>query len=125
MDAGTQTNSSSFDHMYELIEPKSDDFEIEKLNLIWMDLSYTISDRKWTSANTFPWISFNKERKNILKKQSGILSSGSLVAILGPSGAGKSTLLECLTGRIRKNLTGKLFLYYLIDLLDFDLSNYV
>lgn len=50
---------------------------------------------------TLRWLNVVLKRDNVcvLKRQSGRVSSGHVVAVLGPSGAGKTTLLNVLTGR--------------------------
>ena len=61
-------------------------------SLIWQDLSI---------ANT-------KNSTQIVKRCSGIVKSGELLAIMGSSGAGKTTLLNCLANRnVSASLTTK------------------
>jgi ABC-type multidrug transport system ATPase subunit/ABC-type multidrug transport system permease subunit len=65
------------------------------LQLIWSNIIYR-----------------RNSKKNILEKQSGFISGGTLTAIIGPSGAGKSTLLECLAGRRKTGLRGDIYVSF-------------
>jgi len=71
------------------------------VNLMWIDLTYTVSD-KFSDDTT--------AKKVILNGVRGSVASGELVGILGPSGSGKTSLLNCLSQRTREGLTGDIML---------------
>nr|XP_027196007.1 ATP-binding cassette sub-family G member 1-like isoform X2 [Dermatophagoides pteronyssinus] len=76
----------------------------DNVELIWRNLSYTIS--------RFQWKTFLKEKgrgykhKTLLNSISGSMRAGELMAIMGPSGAGKTTMIECISGRRRRGVSG-------------------
>lgn len=82
----------------------------QAVELVWCNLTYSINIHHWNLDTRFPYMKYKKEKKVILKNQSGFIRTGCLTAIFGPSGAGKSTLLECLTGRRRSNLKGDVYI---------------
>lgn len=86
----TNSNNSSRDNE-RVVKSNCD----SNLQLIWSNLIYR-----------------RNAKKNILEKQSGFISGGTLTAIIGPSGAGKSTLLECLAGRRKTGLRGDIYVSF-------------
>lgn len=64
------------------------------LQLKWAELRYAVPTRQ------------------ILARQSGHLTAGTITALMGPSGAGKSTLLNAIGGRINRGLNGRTFVTY-------------
>ncbi|XP_054167694.1 ATP-binding cassette sub-family G member 1-like, partial [Oppia nitens] len=69
-----------------------------RINIYWKGLSYELVDNNKQKANKF-----------IINDLNGQLSSGQLTGILGPSGAGKSTFIECLLGKRRTGLSGRVW----------------
>lgn len=47
-----------------------------------------------------------RKRTKILQSQNGMISGGTLTALMGPSGAGKTTLLNCITGKVKQGRLG-------------------
>lgn len=65
------------------------------VKLVWQDLKYGVKIRKLKfDHNPWPKVRIEKSKKQILSKQSGVIETGSLTAVIGPSGAGKSSLLK-------------------------------
>ena len=66
--------------------------------LSWSDLDYsvgiTIRPSGFLKSAIYP---AKKERKPVLKKLSGHVTTGEMCALMGPSGSGKTTLLNCLS----------------------------
>ncbi|KAI1304089.1 ATP-binding cassette sub-family G member 1 [Halotydeus destructor] len=79
----------------------------EGTKLIWDNLSFKVDLKRW-SLTPFSLLPKTTE-KTILQRQHGHVAAGQLVGIIGPSGAGKSTLLNCLTGRNRVGLSGRVY----------------
>ena len=65
--------------------------------LSWSDLDYSVGI---TIRPSGVLKSAKKERKPVLKKLSGHVTSGEMCALMGPSGSGKSSLLSVLAGRL-------------------------
>ena len=69
--------------------------------LTWSDLDYsvgiTIRPSGFLKSAIYP---AKKERKPVLKKLSGHVTTGEMCALMGPSGSGKSSLLSVLAGRL-------------------------
>ena len=63
----------------------------DRLSLYWNGLTYKAGN------------------KTILNDINGEIISGQLTGILGPSGAGKTTLIECLAGKRREGLSGRVW----------------
>ncbi|XP_071440785.1 protein scarlet-like isoform X2 [Hetaerina americana] len=80
---------------------------IPKFTLSWKNISVRVKKkRKETFLNLFP----KYEDTEILNNVSGVVHSGSLVAIMGASGAGKTTLLATISQRIKAHSTGEILL---------------
>lgn len=69
---------------------------IHQINLFWQGITYTVKKSK-------------KEKIPILKNLTGMINSGEFMGIVGPSGAGKTTLLKVLSGLIKRNVDGKIY----------------
>lgn len=76
------------------------------LTLAWKDLSVYRRKKIQTSI----WKSAVYEEIRVLHGLNGIVSSGSLVALMGSSGAGKTTLLAAISRRDKSAMTGYLML---------------
>ncbi|XP_054167693.1 ATP-binding cassette subfamily G member 4-like, partial [Oppia nitens] len=74
----------------------------DRLNLYWKGLSYETDDGL-------------RQKKTIINDLNGHISSGQLTGILGPSGAGKSTFIECLAGKRRTGLKGRVWVKHSVD----------
>jgi ABC-type multidrug transport system ATPase subunit len=73
------------------------------INLIWKEISFGVKKKR----SPFSPAVF----KTILHPMSGMISSGSLTALMGPSGSGKTTLLNCISGRIgQEGFSGEVYL---------------
>lgn len=68
--------------------------------LEWHDVYYSVAIPGKSSWNPFQKSQAQDPKKlTILKKVSGLVRPGELLAIMGPSGGGKTTLLNALSGR--------------------------
>lgn len=104
----TTSTSSTRDGTGGGIRGRSDSDSCDStLQLIWRNLVYRSKPPSWFSSG-----SGRVSRKNILEKQSGFITGGTITAIIGPSGAGKSTLLECLAGRRKTGLRGEIYVSF-------------
>ncbi|XP_046383211.1 protein scarlet-like isoform X2 [Ischnura elegans] len=75
--------------------------------LAWRNISVKVKrKRKESFLSLFP----KYEKAIILNNVSGVVHSGSLVAIMGASGAGKTTLLATISQRIKAHTTGDILL---------------
>ena len=54
-------------------------------------------------------LSYKTNNKTILDEVNGEIISGQFTGILGPSGSGKTTLIECLAGKRRTGLSGRVW----------------
>ncbi|XP_076240672.1 brown [Calliopsis andreniformis] len=82
----------------------------KNLRLTWKDISYTV-ERKTNNGGLRAIFGFQKsEFVQLLKGVSGVVSSGTLMAIMGPSGAGKTTLLATISRRVKGEATGDVLL---------------
>ena len=64
-----------------------------------------------TDRLTLHWnrLSYKTNDKTILNEVNGQIVSGQLTGILGPSGSGKTTLIECLAGKRKAGLSGRVW----------------
>ena len=78
---------------------------IEPIDIVFQNLSYTVKDEVQSKIN-------KKEiQKIILNNLNGYFSHGKLTGIIGPSGAGKTSLIELLSGQSKTGIVkGNLFL---------------
>ncbi|KAK2584946.1 hypothetical protein KPH14_002539 [Odynerus spinipes] len=78
-------------------------------SLTWKDISYTVKKKNGSYLKKF--LGLHKiEYVQLLSGVSGIVTSGTLMAIMGPSGAGKTTFLATLSRRIKGEIEGEILL---------------
>ena len=78
-----------------------------RLQLVWSEVTYSVA----VGGAMLTERRGRREEKRILQRQSGVLSAGSMTALMGPSGAGKSSLLNCVAGKVRTS-GGHVFLRF-------------
>ncbi|XP_026673973.1 protein scarlet-like isoform X2 [Ceratina calcarata] len=100
-----------FERMKQSVEYPMLPLNISKdLCLTWRNISYTV--QKKTNGGSLRAIFGlqNTEFVRLLNGVSGIVHSGTLMAIMGPSGAGKTTLLATISRRVKGEATGDVLL---------------
>ena len=86
---------------------RQDNAQAHEVCLSWRNLSYEITTR----TDPLKWVFSPKTKRTVLKPMSGVITSGTMTALMGPSGSGKTTLLNCLSGKInRTGLSGEVML---------------
>lgn len=72
----------------------------EPVKVIWKNLTVEVD----VASSYLPWK--GKIHKKILQPMNGVITAGSLTALMGPSGAGKTTLLNCICGKLTQGVLG-------------------
>ncbi|XP_063978757.1 protein scarlet-like [Diachasmimorpha longicaudata] len=80
------------------------------LSLTWRNISYTVTRRKNGGYIMDLVRGRHMEDVQLLHGVSGVVKSGTLMAILGPSGAGKTTLLATISRRLKGEASGEVLL---------------
>ncbi|XP_057331763.1 protein scarlet-like [Microplitis mediator] len=80
------------------------------LTLSWKNICYSVKVKKNESYMMDFFRGRRMESINILNGVSGVVKSGTLMAILGSSGAGKTSLLATISRKIKKRTTGEILL---------------
>ncbi|XP_012284737.1 protein scarlet isoform X1 [Orussus abietinus] len=78
--------------------------------LTWKDISYTVAKKRIKNSAKEWLVGGEVERVRLLHEVSGVVKSGTIVAIMGPSGAGKTTLLATIAQRVKGESRGKILL---------------
>lgn len=78
------------------LSPSNDPAASSAVSVVFENLSYVVQVKK--------------EQKTILDQISGVVEGGQLCALMGPSGSGKSSLLDVLARRVRRGVSGKIWI---------------